>query len=119
MQIKVQEEINRQNQLRNNFSDIDSLLNGLTPNDITITDLSTGKSSSLSGEGFGDDLSSKINNMIGNMMSGRTQSSVKKEISEMSLDELNSELKKTLKKENFEKAAEIKKFIEDKEKPKQ
>lgn len=93
------------------FSDIFGHLRGSgIGNSMTITNLDTGETTSTP-LGSQDSLS-KINEMIlGAMGHGQGAKKIRKDIDGMNIDELEKELKKALKSDNFERASEIRDLI--------
>jgi hypothetical protein len=84
------------------------ILGKMGPNSMTITDLNTGETTSApigSNESF-----NKLNELILNAIN-KKGGNQKKELSEMTREELEEELAKAVKKDDFERAAEIKQII--------
>lgn len=89
---------------------------GANPNSITIKNLDTGETTNAPLSGDVKDLMSNLNNMFSGMGIGANKKG-KKPLGEMNLDELQEELQKAIKKDNFERASIIKELIEEKENP--
>jgi len=99
---------------KTNNPNIDSILSSLMPGNITITDMETGETSSSSFPIGEEDSLKKINDMISKAM----RSGKKKEnLEDMNIFELEKELAKALKKDDFEKAGEINILLKAKKDP--
>lgn len=89
------------------ISDIISGLGGLGDNSITITNLETGETSTRP---LGGNPMEKINDMIINSLSGAGKKP--KDLVDMNREELEKELAKAVKKDDYEKAKEIKDLLQ-------